>query len=125
KYTSLTALTSIDWKTDPRQPEGNDPAPPFGDRPIAELMFINGGLHVSRSALANEHPEIRILPIREAMETESFGQHFARYADYEKHALTALNTALWQDGAYIEIAPGTVVEGFIHLLYAGLTGAEH
>jgi len=51
------------------------------------------------------------------MESESFAQHFARYADYEKHALTALNTALWQDGAYIEIAPGTAVEGFIHLFY--------
>jgi Fe-S cluster assembly protein SufD len=57
------------------------------------------------------------------MENESFSQHFARYADYEKHALTALNTAMWQDGAYIEIAPGTVVEGFIHLLFIGDDGA--
>jgi len=123
KYTSLTPLTNIDWKTDPSK--GDDPVSPFGDRPIAELIFVNGGLHANRTTLANEHPGIRILPIREAMESDSFAQHFSRYADYEKHALTALNTALWQDGAYIEIAPGTVVEGFIHLLYIGGGDAGH
>jgi Fe-S cluster assembly protein SufD len=125
KYTSLLPLAGIDWKSDERQPEGQDSASPYGDRPVAELTFVNGRLHANRSALANEHPGIRILPIREAMETESFEQHFAHYADYERHALTALNTALWQDGAYIEIAPGTVVEGFIHLLYVGGGNAGH
>ena len=125
KYTSLASLANIDWKVDQRQPEGKDPTSPFGDQPIAELMFINGALHANRSVLANEHPGIRVVPIGEAMETESFKQHFARYADYEKHPLTALNTAMWQDGAYIEIAPGTQVEGFIHLLYFGGGNAEH
>ncbi|MGA8809015.1 MAG: Fe-S cluster assembly protein SufD [Thermoanaerobaculia bacterium] len=126
KYTSLATLANIDWKSDQRQPEGKDPASPFGDKPIAELIFVNGALHANRSALANEHPGIRVMPIREAMENESFAQHFARYADYEKHALTALNTAMWRDGAYIEIAPGTVVEGFVHLLFIGDAGvASH
>jgi Fe-S cluster assembly protein SufD len=124
KYTSLASLAAIDWKIDQRQHE-KDPTSPFGDKPIAELMFINGALHANRSALANEHPGIRISPIGEAMDSEPFQQHFARYADYEKHALTALNTAMWQDGACIEIAPGTQVEGFIHLLYFGGGNAEH
>jgi Fe-S cluster assembly protein SufD len=118
KYTSLASLAKIDWKSDRRQPE-KDPISPFGDKPIAELIFVNGALHANRSTLANEHPGIRIVPIGEAMENESFAQHFARYADYEKHPLTALNTAMWRDGAFIEIAPGTVVEGFIHLLFVG------
>jgi len=122
KYTSLISLANIDWKIDSSQPEGKDPAPPFGDKPIAELTFVNGGLRTNRS---NQHPGLRILPMREAMETEGFAQHFARYADYEQHALTALNTALWQDGAFIEIAPGTAVEGFIHLLYVGGGNADH
>jgi Fe-S cluster assembly protein SufD len=125
KYTSLAPLANIDWKIDQRQPEGKDPTPPFGDKPIAELVFVNGALHANRSALANEHPGIRIVPIGEAMDSEPFEQHFARYADYERHALTALNTAMWQDGAYIEIGPGTQVEGFIHLLYVGSGNAEH
>ena len=97
KYTSLASLTNIDWKTDERLPDDKtDSASPFGDKPVAELMFVNGALYANRATLANEHPGIRVMPIREAMESESFTQHFARYADYEKHALTALNTAMWQ-----------------------------
>jgi Fe-S cluster assembly protein SufD len=125
KYTSLAPVASIDWKTDDRLPDDRTTASIFGDRPVAELMFVNGNLYSNRTTLANEHPGIRVLPIREAMEAESFGQHFTRYADYEQHALTALNTALWQDGAYIEIAPGTVVEGFIHIFYVGSGPPEH
>jgi Fe-S cluster assembly protein SufD len=124
KYTSLAPLARIDWKIDHRSAVPDDAAGPFGDRPVAELMFINGALQVNRASLANEHPGIRIVPIGEAMETEAFDRHFGRYADYENHALTALNTALWQDGAFIELAPGTVVEGFIHLFYVG-GGAEN
>jgi Fe-S cluster assembly protein SufD len=125
KYTSLASLTSIDWKTDTRQPEGQDPKPPFGEAPIAELFFINGAVRSARTTLANEHPGIRVMPIREAMNAELFQQHFAHYADYQRHAMTAMNSALWQDGAYIEIAPGTLIEGFIHILFFGGGTREH
>jgi Fe-S cluster assembly protein SufD len=125
KYTSLAALTRIDWQTDQRHAVTPDVTSPFGDQPIAELMFINGVLHGNGASLANEHPGIRIVPISKAMDSDAFAQHFARYADYEEHALTALNTALWQDGAYIEIAPGTLLEGFIHLSYVGGGTEKH
>jgi Fe-S cluster assembly protein SufD len=125
KYTSLASLAGIDWKSGQQLPDDRSTASVFGDKPIAELMFVNGELYANRSTLANEHPGIRVLPIREAMESESFAQHFARYADYEKHALTALNTALWQNGALIEIAPGALVEGFVHIFYVGSGPPEH
>lgn len=125
KYTSLAALSRIDWQADQRHAEPPDAASPFGDHPIAELMFINGVLHANRAALANEHPGIRILPMAAATQIEGFVQHFGRYADYEQHAMTAQNTALWQDGAYIEIAPGTLLEGFIHLFYVGGGTPKH
>jgi Fe-S cluster assembly protein SufD len=124
KYTSLGPLSSVDWKINPRQPDDGSTASIFGDKPVAELMFVNGGLYANRATLANAHPGIRVLPIAEAMDGETFRHHFARYADYEQHALNALNTALWQNGAYIEIAPGTVVEGFIHLSFVGGGSAD-
>src|SRR5882724_10731017 len=118
KYTSLAALTRIDWSAD-LLPHAVPPdaVSPMGDHPVAELMFINRVLHANRTEAANQQPGVRILPLAEAMESEGFKQHFGRYADSEKHALTALNTAQWQNGAYIEIAPGTAVEGFIHLFF--------
>jgi Fe-S cluster assembly protein SufD len=125
KYTSLATLASNDWKFDRKLPNDRTGTSPFGEQAAAELMFVNGMLYANRASLANEHPGIRVLPMREAMESESFAQHFARYADYEKHAMTAMNTALWQDGAYIEIAPGTVVEGFIHIFSLSAPIKEH
>ena len=125
KYTSLAALAGIDWKNDKRAPNLDAEGPPssLAKSAIAELIFVNGRLARTTASSANEHPGIRIVSLRDAVSSDGFTQHFARYADYEKHALTALNTALWQDGACIEIAPGTLVEGFIHLLFIGDGGA--
>lgn len=43
--------------------------------------------------------------------------HLARYASFQNHAFVALNTACMQDGAFISIPPGTIVEAPIHLLF--------
>src|SRR5262249_57145945 len=43
--------------------------------------------------------------------------HLARYADYENHAFTALNTAFLCDGAFVYIPAGKVVEAPIYLPY--------
>src|SRR5262249_46384136 len=48
-----------------------------------------------------------------------FEAHYARYADYQRHALTALNTAHAKDGAFVYVHDGVAVEGFIHLLFIG------
>ena len=43
--------------------------------------------------------------------------HLARYADYENHAFTALNTAFLCGGAFVYIPAGSVVEEPIYLPY--------
>jgi Fe-S cluster assembly protein SufD len=78
-------------------------------RAVVELIFVNGqfversgdganGLHVGRLA-------------------EESNEHLAKYADYQDHPFTALNTSNFNDGALV-VANG-VVEGFVHLLYIG------
>ncbi|HZS11265.1 MAG TPA: Fe-S cluster assembly protein SufD, partial [Nitrospirales bacterium] len=62
---------------------------------------------------------LEILPIRDAASHPVFERHYARYADYQQHAFTALNTANAQDGALIVVADGARPEGFIHLLFVG------
>jgi Fe-S cluster assembly protein SufD len=46
-------------------------------------------------------------------------QHLARYARYRDRAFVALNTALMEDGAYVRIPRGVIVEEPIHLLFVG------
>lgn len=99
KYTNVAPIARVDWRFDER--------PKFGDTHGAslrsaaqEFVFVNGRAE-ARPTLVTSHPL------------------FAKYADYMRHPFVALNTANAQDGALIEIPDGTVVEGFIHLLFIG------
>ncbi len=52
-------------------------------------------------------------------------QHLGRYADVRRDVFAALNTALWEDGAYLRIRRGAVIEQPVHLLYVSAgAGAE-
>jgi Fe-S cluster assembly protein SufD len=44
-------------------------------------------------------------------------KHLARHAQEEKNAFAALNTAFFEDGAFIHVAAGKTVEQPIHLLF--------
>jgi Fe-S cluster assembly protein SufD len=95
KYTNVGPIARVAWKF------GSDAAPVpndfrFFERATAEHVFVNG--HNSGGMAA-------------ALQS--------RYADYMRHPFTALNTANAQDGALIEIPDGSVVDGFIHLLFVG------
>jgi len=110
RYTNVAPIAKIDWTS----PVGGQAPPPVHEasmrgRALVELVFVNGrfverigdgadGLHVAR--LADESNE-----------------HLAKYADYQDHPFTALNTSNFDDGALV-IANG-VIEGFVHLLYIG------
>jgi len=120
KYTSLASLAKRDFRTDDRTSERVDNLGlSLCGRAIAELVFVNGQYAPEMCSGIPAHPGFRILPLRHAVNEEAFTRHYARYADYHLHPLTALNTARAEDGAYIEIAPSTPIEGFIHLLFLG------
>ena len=50
-------------------------------------------------------------------------KHFARYASFEKQSFVALNTALAEDGSYIEISKDVVLSKPIYLRY--MAGPSH
>ncbi|HWS73369.1 MAG TPA: Fe-S cluster assembly protein SufD, partial [Thermoanaerobaculia bacterium] len=113
KYTNLAPIARIPWK------HGDGAGAMAGNGltlaehgASAELVFVNGAL---TSVTSTTQTGVTVTNLREA----DVDAHFARYADYQRHALTALNTAEFRDGAYIEIANGAVVDGFIHLLFIG------
>jgi Fe-S cluster assembly protein SufD len=100
RYTNLAPLQKIDWRTDDSAQPVESPATLAG-RAAMELVFVNG---------------------RHVQTTGSAGgalQDAPTIADWERNAMVALNTANAQDGAKLEIPAGTVVEGFIHLLFIG------
>ena len=84
------------------------------------LVFINGRHSPALSAGQKLPWGIRATPLREA--NGAVEAHLTRYADYRDHAFVALNTANFEDGAYIEIPPGTVVDEPIHLVFLATGG---
>lgn len=98
RYTNLAPVQKIAWRTDD-SPSAVDLPFTYADRAVMELVFVNGRL-VSGENLYRGDKEVHI-------------------ADWERNALVALNLANQQDGAHIVIPDGTVVEGFIHLLFIG------
>ncbi len=92
----------------------------FGNRAIAELVFVDGVFAEAASTISNQRG-IRVSNFRNAA-PEVLEKHFAQHADYKRHAMVALNTANAQDGAVIEVADA--VEGFIHVLFIGSDGFQ-
>lgn len=121
RYTSLAPLGRTEFRLDARnhRDDFKDSPSSLCGKAIAELVFINGAFARQTCSAIGDHPSVRVMPIREAMRSQSFEQHFSHYADSENQAMTALNTALAQDGAFIEVDAGTVIEGFVHLLFLG------
>ncbi|HEX8411196.1 MAG TPA: Fe-S cluster assembly protein SufD [Thermoanaerobaculia bacterium] len=98
RYTNLAPVQKIAWRTDDAPQHIESPASLDGDA-LFELVFVNGKL------VSGEN----IYPL----------QSDVTVADWERNAMVALNTANMQDAARISIPGGTVVEGFIHLLFIG------
>ena len=109
KYTNLSRIASVDWRPD-ENPAATGDVPPLSGRAAVELTFVNGHL-VSRRG---EAKGVTVTPI-----AESRSEHLGRLAGMNDNAMVALNAANMQDGALVEVAPGTVVEGFIHLIFTG------
>lgn len=127
KYTNLQALQSrfdagaFREATSPTESRSSAPLPVrFGDRALAELVFVNGVFSPDASTLPAV-AGLRVATFRTAS-SEILEEHFARYADYQRHALVALNTANAQDGAVIEA--DAAIEGFIHVLFVGTDGFQ-
>jgi Fe-S cluster assembly protein SufD len=127
KYTNLQALQSrfeAGAFREAATPAASRPSPPlplrFGDRALAELVFVNGVFSPEASTLPSV-AGLRVTTFRNAS-VDVLEEHFARYADYERHALVALNTANAQDGAVIEA--DAAIEGFVHVLFVGSEGFQ-
>ncbi|AQG77903.1 Fe-S cluster assembly protein SufD [Spirosoma montaniterrae] len=76
------------------------------------LYFVNGRYHPELSRIVSPASQLSITTFAEALKADPdfIGSHFARYADYQDNAFTALNTALANDGAVLRIPDNTVVE---------------
>lgn len=85
----------------------------------ATVVFVNGRFDAELSQLDPLPKGVTVASLREqiASRPETIEKHLGRYADTQRDAFVALNTAFLADGAYVHVARGIVVEAPIALLY--------
>ncbi len=90
-----------------------------------ELVFVDGRFAPQLSRLEGLPAEVTACGLAEALarQPERLEPHLARYAAFDRHPFVALNTAFLEDGAYLELPRGAVVETPIHLLFVSTGGA--
>ena len=91
----------------------------FGSLPASRLVFVNGH-YVAEVSAAGKHPQgVIVSSLAAALSNDSglIQKHLARYAQTENNAFAALNTAFFQDGAFIYVPASKTLEAPIHLLF--------
>jgi len=90
------------------------------------LVMVDGTVVPELSSMGELAGGAQVKTLREALVSEASGLREAvvRQASFEGYAFAALNTALMQDGAYIFVPDGAVIEQPIHLLSVSTAGAQ-
>ena len=88
------------------------------------LVFVNGRYVPGLSSPQRLPGHLKVNSLSHALTTDrdSLEQHLARYADCQHDAFCALNTAFMEDGAFIRIPRGAILQEPIYLLYVSAPG---
>ncbi|MDW8366551.1 MAG: Fe-S cluster assembly protein SufD, partial [Abditibacteriales bacterium] len=91
---------------------------PLGDVMRCRLVFVNGHFAPHLSTLDALPSGVRAGSLADALRSDSatVEAHLAQYAAFDHHPFVALNTALMEEGAFVHVRRGAVVEEPIHLL---------
>jgi len=131
KRTDVRPITRIPFKVDPSQDPPRIPgdlieAYTFGVLKCSQLVFVNGHFAPKLSYLRWLPDGVRVRSLGELLQRRprDLEPHLGRIARVDKSAFTCLNTAFMQDGAFVHIPKGRVVEEPIHLLFVSSSRPE-
>ncbi len=90
------------------------------------LVVVNGRVSQKLSSIRSLPQGVRFGSLRQAMEQEdpAVRSHLARHARHMDHSFPALNTALFEDGMFLEIAAGAIVERPVHVIHLLTRGSD-
>jgi Fe-S cluster assembly protein SufD len=93
---------------------------------VCRLVFVNGRFAPVLSDLRSLPAGVKVTNLADelARDSRSIEPHLGRYLNMERDAFTALNTALFEDGAFVYLPKGTVIEQPISFLFISIPGSE-
>jgi len=92
----------------------------FGDWPGARVTLVNGRVSRALSSAGGLPAGVFVGGLADALRDRPalVEPHLARHARFDDHGLVALNTAFIEDGAFVHVPRGTVVERPIVIVHA-------
>ena len=132
RFTNLAPLTQVAFRPAAPGERAEAQAEPaaraaaFDGAECCRMVFVNGRFSRALSKLEGLDAGVQAMSLAEALEREPalVQAHLARYAAYDKQPYVALNTALWDDGAFIRVEAGKVIESPLHMIYVTTGEAE-
>lgn len=122
RFTNVAPISQLALSLPVRKPTtlNREQLAPFLIPGVAcRLVFVDGQYAPQISDLANLPSGVEAGSLADAILDSSkiLEQHLGRYVDLQRDAFCSLNTAFFQDGGYVRIAPGVVLDAPIHLLF--------
>lgn len=83
------------------------------------IVFVNGIYSKSLSKIRELPKGVILKSLAEAIKDDDpiVKKHLGKYADFKNHIFTSLSTAFVQDGAFIYVSEGKIIEDPIHILF--------
>ncbi len=128
KYTSVDPIAKVRFRLPERGLNGITAetltSTTLGESVSSQLVFVNGRYSRELSSFRSLPEGVKVESLAEVLYTNPvwLEPHLAQYASYQDRAFTALNTAFMEDGAFVYIPQGQVVEQPIHLLFVSTAG---
>ena len=91
-----------------------------------QLVFVNGHFAPELSLFNKTAESVHVASLAAEFDTssDSVQQHLGRYLDQRRDSFAALNTAFMEDGAYVHICRGVIVEDPISFLFVSTLDAS-
>ncbi|MCZ6691891.1 MAG: Fe-S cluster assembly protein SufD [Planctomycetota bacterium] len=124
RHTSVAPIARIPFEPLREQPAARVTAEQLsrfvsGVGDVCRLVVVNGRVDADLSALSSLPEGIQVLSLSEAIRdhAELVEPHLARHAGQNGQPFAALNTAFLEDGAFLRVPEGMVVENPIFFLF--------
>ena len=125
RFTNVSPLGAIDFlPADPVSGTADHLAGfAYADAPV-RLVIVNGRFDTTLSRTKGLPAGVQVGSLAAAMNghADIVQRYFGQLADFSSRSFTALNTAFVQDGAFLHVPEGVVVETPIHILF--MSGAD-
>jgi Fe-S cluster assembly protein SufD len=96
----------------------------FDEMEHSVIVFVNGRFSPENSVLLNLPKGVVVGSIANEIKNnnEVLQKHFGKYANHQNHIFTALSTAYTEDGAFVYVPEGKIVEESIHIIFITSVG---